>query len=331
LVAIVIIAISGIGSVISLIATLRTITREHRRLGSGSLSDTPSLPLVSEPEHSERAGEKSTSASEATDRLWRDSPGVASLEEYFRYSSSVQLPLRQKVDSSARVHAERVRAVDNRSMALRGGRPFTTVYRASLLVGLFLFIITAVLAFVFDYPTFRGLYPAGPLLLPITLAILAVLAIIIGSVLLLDVQRHDFIPASANRFVRGAITIAGALLAFGVVAYMTIIAPYRSYNVHSQTTAVVGQVDRLSAATVNFLVIPLTEAAILGGEVLMLGIAVWRAKKAQVAHQRAINELEYADNRFIAQLVDTMATHGHSEEEIRRIQARIVGNGLRAS
>jgi hypothetical protein len=188
---------------------------------------------------------------------------------------------------------------------------------------------------------------------------LAVLGITVGSVVFMSAWRHGLLASSTTPYIRRVVTLGGAILAAGVALYMTMIAPYRSApageaNIghwqavlhQDQTTepplpayvinydkqqvakaktdlAHAQLVDRLSAATLAFMEIPLSEGAVLGTGLLALELAKQRREQARRDKQRADDNLDRAEARFSAALTQILVAHGHGEEVFAGIRARL--------
>jgi hypothetical protein len=197
------------------------------------------------------------------------------------------------------------------------------------------------------------------MVLPFALACLAVMGITVGSVILLGAKRHDLLPDDISDYYRQVIIVGGGLLAACIAGYMVFIAPNRSYPA-GETTIVQAeqvlqadqsaqppptrqlldvdraavsqakaslaraqQVDRLSAGALALVEIPLAEAGVLGGGLLILYAAIARREQARRERQQAQDAVERADARFIAELTQILISHGHNEESVRRIIDRV--------
>jgi hypothetical protein len=293
------------------------------------------------------------------DRLWREEPDLAGVGERLAYSHAVQLPLEHQVREQRHQLGQQSARVDQIKSEQHDGKPLTVAYKAIVGIGIAAFAFAVVLAIMLDYLIFRGLHPTGTALLPAALACLAVLGIAVGSVAFLSAWRHGLLSSSTTAYVRRVVTLGGAMLAIGVALYMTTIAPYRSAPAGDRQidTAVqvlaadqsaipanpplliaedklklararsdlvhAQQVDRLSAAVLAFIEIPLSEAAILGWGMLMLEFAVLRREQRRRGLQRAENALEVANTRFSATMMAILIAHGHGEEVFRQIQQRL--------
>ena len=265
----------------------------------------------------------------------------------------------QAADEAGRRLAQYSQQVEHHlSRYPRNERP-STRYRLVVLAGLVLFLGAIGLATTLDFLIFRGLHPTGTVLLPFGLACVAVMGITVGSVIMFGAKRHDLVPRDVSDYYRRVIILGGALLALCVAGYMVAIAPNRSAPAgqaaitraeqvlqadesavppsSSQLIAVdqqavtqakanlarAQQVDRLSAAALAFVEIPLAEAAVLGGELLMLYAAIARRERARQEEQQAKDAVARADDRFVAELTQILINHGHNEESVRRIIDRV--------
>lgn len=85
------------------------------------------------------------------------------------------------------------------------------------------------------------------------------------------------------------------------------------------------QVDRWSAGVLAVLDMPLSEAAFLGAELLLLDMAVFRAGLARRRWQQAADARQQADAAFVDALYQVLVRHGHTnaDELIPRIIARV--------
>jgi len=180
-----------------------------------------------------------------------------------------------------------------------------------------------------------------------------------GSVIFLGVGRHKLLPAASSQYVRWTIRLFGLMLAAGVALYMTTIAPYRSaaagqthidnelsilQNAQSSTPATpqiviaqdqqavaqaraslreAQQVDQLSAATLAFLEIPLTEGAVLGAELLIFDLARRRREQARQVVRQAEGDTAAAEAQFANDLMGVLVARGHDETVVPRIMRRM--------
>jgi hypothetical protein len=303
---------------------------------------------------SARLKQEAAAVKAALTRLWTQFPETAGVGETLTYKARVQVALLQEAQERNLEFDQREQQVQNRRQHIRDGNALTTGYRLRVLVGLVLFLIVFALGIVLDYLIFRGLHPTGTRLLPLALACLAVIGITTGSVLFLDANRHHLVPASASPYHRRVIALGGAMLAAGIVVYMVVIAPYRSYQAgetritqaqqqlaSDQSEVLVGggsnaeliaadtqavararadlaqaqRIDRWSAAALGVLEIFLAEAGFLGAELLLLDLAVARRDLARRRSQQANNALQQADNTFIDALYQTLVRHGHTNAD----------------
>ena len=306
----------------------------------------------------EERRQQARDAQQQVELIWRNSPDRAGVGEYLRYLA-VKAPLEQAANEAGRrlaQHSERVRHYLSR---YPGENPPSTRYRLVVLTGLVFFLGAIGLATSLDYLIFRGLHPTGTMLLPLGLACIAVLGITIGSVIVFGANRHDLLPSNISDYYRQVTILGGALLVLCVAGYMTVIAPNRSAPAgqaaitkaeqvlqadesaqppSSQQLILVDQqavaqakanlaraqqVDRLSAAALAFVEIPLSEAAVLGGELLVLYLAIARRERARQEQQHAQDEVAQADARFVAELTQILINHGHNEQSVRRIVDRV--------
>lgn len=310
-------------------------------------------------------GQETAAVKAALARLWTQFPETAGVGETLTYKARVQVGLLQEAQERNLGLEQREQQVQHRRQHIRDGKPVTAGYRLRALAGLVLFLAVLVLGIVLDYLIFRGLHPTGTRLLPIALACLAVIGITTGSVLFLDANRHHLVPASATPYHRRVLALGGAMLAAGIVVYMVVIAPYRSYQagearitqaqqqlasdqsevlagaggsnaelIAADTQAVARaradlaqaqRVDRWSAAALGVLEIPLAEAGFLGAELLLLDFAVARREIARRRNQRANNAVQQADNTFIDALHQTLVRHGHTNAD--DLIPRIIARG----
>jgi hypothetical protein len=306
----------------------------------------------------EERRQRALDAQHQVELIWRNSPDRAGVGEYLRYLS-VRAPLDQAASEAERQLKQRRDQVDQVIARYPGGRYPSTRYQLVVLTGFVFFLGTFALAITLDYLIFRGLHPAGTMLLPFALACLAVMGITVGSIILLGARRHDLLPDTISDYYRQVIIVGGGLLVACIAGYMVFIAPNRSYPAGeaaiikaeqvlqadqsaqppptqqlldvdraavSQAKARLAraqQVDRLSAGALVLVEIPLSEAGVLGGELLILYAAVARRERARRDHQRAQDAVARADARFIAELTQILINHGHNEESVRRIIDRV--------
>jgi hypothetical protein len=295
---------------------------------------------------------------QSRDDLWRNDPDRAGLSEWLHYVDHRRGPLESN-QAEANAYLTRQEEEVKAEVERRGGSErVPTGHRLLVLAALIAFFVVVCVGIALDYLIFRGLHP-GKFLLPLGLSFLAVLGIMTGSVIFLSAGRHKLVPAPASDYAKLALRIFGFLLAGGIALYMTAIAPYRSagagqqaidnaYNtLQSAETAVPALpaaeitldkqnlaraqailkeaqvVDRLSAAALAFLEIPLTEGAVLGGELLAFDLARRRRDRAQQAVMDVIREITAADAQFNNRLVAELTARGHDESVIYRIVRRI--------
>ena len=188
--------------------------------------------------------------------------------------------------------------------------------------GLIAFIVVFALGTTLDFWVFRSLHPTDTELLPFGLACVAMIGISLGSVLLFGSNRHHLLPESVTPYFRRVVRNGGGMLAVGIAGYMIMIAP--NLSIASGTARVVAAqeqvkqdeltvppprqaviaadmaavkqaeaamahartIDRVRVATLVGVQIPLSEAAVLGGEMLMSD-AVLRRRRARNGHRRA--------------------------------------------
>lgn len=291
------------------------------------------------------------------DTLWREHPDIGGLTEYLRF-----IHLRRGQLDRDRVEAHddfEQRKGDFDALAQdRGGERVSSGHRVLVLVALVLFVVVFCLGVALDYLIFRGLHP-GTVLLPLGLACLAVFGVMTGSVIFLGVGRHHLLPASSSLYVRSTLRLFGLMLAAGVALYMTAIAPYRSaaagqahidsavstlQNAQTSQPAapqiVIAQdqqavaraqaslreaerVDQLSAATLAFLEIPLTEGAVLGAELLIFDLARRRRDQARQVVRQAEGETAAAEAQFANGLMGVLVARGHDETVVPHIMRRM--------
>jgi len=189
--------------------------------------------------------------------------------------------------------------------------------------GLLAFIVVFALGTTLDFSVFRSLQPTGTELLPFGLACVAMIGISVGSVLLFGTNRHHLLPESVTPYYRQVAISGGGILAVGIAGYMIMIAPNLSIasgSAHvvaaqeqlaehelaipppgraviaadiaavTQAKAAMAHaqvIGRVSVAALAGVQIPLSEAAVLGGEMLMSDAAAMRRKRARNAHRRA--------------------------------------------
>jgi hypothetical protein len=306
----------------------------------------------------EERRQQARDAQQQVEYIWRNSPDRAGVGEYLRYLT-VKTPLEQVANEAGRLLAQYSEKVRHCLSRYPGGNPPSTRYRLVVLVGLVFFLGAIALAITLDYLIFRGLHPTGTMLLPLGLACVAVLGITVGSVIMFGAKRHDLLPPGISDYYRQVIILGGALLALSVAGYMIAIAPNRSAPagqaaitraeqvLQADESAVppsspqliavdqqavtqakanlarAQQVDRLSAAALALVEIPLSEAAVLGGELLALHLAVARRERARREQQQAQDAVVQADTRFVAELTQILIRYGHNEESVRRIVDRV--------
>jgi hypothetical protein len=306
----------------------------------------------------EERKQQAQDAQQQLELIWRNSPDRVGVGEYLRYLA-VKKPLEQAAEEAGRRLAQNGERVEHSLSRYPDGNLPSTRYRLAVLAGLVLFLGVIGLATSLDFLIFRGLHPTGTMLLPLGLACIAVLGITVGSVIVFGAKRHDLLPSDISNYYRQVIILGGALLVFCVAGYMTVIAPNRSAPagqaaitkaeqvlqadqsavppsspqlilVDQQAVAQAKanlaraqQVDRLSAAALAFVEIPLSEAAVLGGELLVLYLAIARRERARQEQQRAQDEVTQSDARFVAELTQILINHGHNEESVRRIVDRV--------
>jgi hypothetical protein len=306
----------------------------------------------------EEERQRARDAQQQVEYIWRNSPDRAGVGEYLRYLA-VKKPLEQAAKEAGRRLAEYGERVEHCLSRYPDGNPPSTRYRLIVLAGLVLFLGVIGLATTLDFLIFRGLHPTGTMLLPLGLACIAVLGITVGSVIVFGAKRHDLLPSDISDYYRQVIILGGALLVFCVAGSMTVIAPNRSAPagqaaitqaeqvlqadqsaeppsspqlilVDQQAVAQAKanlaraqQVDRLSAAALAFVEIPLSEAAVLGGELLVLYLALARRGRAQQEQRQAQDEVAQSDTRFVAELTQILINHGHNEASLRRIIDRV--------
>lgn len=306
----------------------------------------------------EEREQRATEARQQIELLWRNSPDRAGVGEFLRF-----LAIRTRLDQAANEAGRRLEQftgqVNHCLSRYPGGKLPSARYRLVVTAGVVLFLGVFALAITLDYLIFRGLHPTGSMVLPFALACLAVVGITVGSVVMFGARRHDLLPENISTYYRQVIVLGGGLLAVCIAAYMMVIAPYRSYpageaaitkaeqvlqadqsavppasqqllsvdeTAVSQARANLSHaqaVDRLSAGALALVEIPLSEAAVLGGELLVLYLAIARRERARQAHQQAEDEVERANSRFIAELTQILINHGHNEESVRRITDRV--------
>lgn len=306
----------------------------------------------------EESRQRAREAQQQVEFIWRNSPDRAGVGEYLRYMV-VRTPLVQAALEAGRRLAQYGQHVEHRLSRFPGNQPPSIRYRLVVLAGLVLFLGAIGLATTLDFLIFRGLHPTGTVLLPLGLACVAVMGITVGSVIMFGANRHDLVPRDVSDYYRHVIIVGGALLALGIAAYMVAIAPNRSAPagqaaitkaeqvLQADESAVppsspqliavdqqavtqartnlarAQQVDRLSAAALAFVEIPLAEAAVLGGELLVLFVAIARRERARQEEQHAKDEVARSDDWFIAELTQVLINYGHTEESVRRIIDRV--------
>jgi hypothetical protein len=181
------------------------------------------------------------------------------------------------------------------------------------------------------------------------------IGITFGSVLLFGAGRHHLIPANATGYLRRMASLLGGMLAVGLGLYMAVIAPNRSYTPLEQRIVVdqetlardqnsqpaaapgertqlandqaslkrAGQVDRASAIALAAIEIPLSEAAVLGGELLTFRFLRIRRRRAEGDRRKATDLVQQADAGFIARLTARLVSDGHDENDMADILARV--------
>lgn len=292
------------------------------------------------------------------ENLWRYHPDLAGLTEWLHFWHRRRGPL-ERDEAEANAYLKQREAEFGALVADRGGNERVSAgYRFLVLGALAMFPVVFCLGLALDFLIFRGLHP-GKVLLPFGLASLAVLGIMIGSVLFLGTGRHQLVPASASDYAKLAFPVFGLLLVGGVVSYMTAIAPYRSaasgeqainkqinilQAVETETPKATAQVitvdeqavaqaraslkeaqlvDRLSAALLAVLEIPLTEGAVMGAELLAFDRARRRRDQAQQGVTDVTRDVNDAEADFNNRLMGAMAARGHDESVVYRIRLRI--------
>jgi hypothetical protein len=320
----------------------------------------------------EQTRQDAASRKQALAQLWTGNPETAGVGETLTYQARLRAGLLRQAQAQHRDAAHRDSQVQQRERHIRDGNPVTPGYQLRVLAGLVLFLAVSVLGIGLDYLIFRGLHPTSTWLLPFALACLAVIGITAGSVLFLGATRHHLVPANATPYVRRVVALAGALLAAAITVYMIMIAPYRSapagearINLLQQQLAsdrseilagggsdsqlVIAdkmalakartdlaqaqRVDRWSAAMLAVLDIPLSEAGLLGAELLLLDLAMFRRERTQRQAQQADDAIQEADSAFIGALHEVLTRHGHTnaDELIPRVIARASQLGLGAT
>jgi hypothetical protein len=306
----------------------------------------------------EERRQRAQDAHRQVELIWRHSPDRVGVGEYLRYLS-VRAPLDQAANEAERRHGQRSKQVDHLLARYPGGRHPSAGYWLIVLTGFAFFLGAFTLGITLDYLIFRGLHPTGTMLLPFALACLAVMGITVGSVILLGAKRHNLLPDHISDYYRQVTVVGGGLLAVCIAGYMVFIAPNRSgpageakivraeqvlqadqsaqppssqqlldtdQAAVSQAQASLAraqQVDRLSAGALALVEIPLSEAGVLGGELLILYTASARRERARQERQRAQDAVERANARFIAELTRILNDHGHNEESVGRIIGRV--------
>jgi hypothetical protein len=292
-------------------------------------------------------------------QIWLDAPDRAGFREYQQYEAQVRTPLQQASDEAARQFTQLDEAAARHQARFHDGEPPRAGYQLIVLAGLAVFVAVFILGLTLDYLIFRGLHPTGAVALPFGLACVAMIGITVGSVLLFGAKRHHLVPESATPYFRRMAILFGGMLAVGIVGYMAFIAPNRSYlNLepaividqealtaaqHSVPAAPPGvaqadatqlanaqarlnraeDVDRASALALGAIEIPLSEVAVLGGEVLIFRILLVRRERARREQQDTADAVAQADARFIAALTAQLVANGHDEQEIQQTLARV--------
>lgn len=343
------------------IATIALFGLPAAAVGAKRLAERRQAQREAAREQRERERERREAAARAEqeriDTLWREHPDIGGLTEYLRY---IHLRRGQLDRDRAEAHDEfEQRKGDVDALAEdRGGERVPSGHRVLVLAALVLFAVVLCLGVALDYLIFRGLHP-GTVLLPLGLACLAVFGIMTGSVIFLGVGRHKLLPASSNLYVRLTLRLFGLMLAGGVALYMTVIAPYRSAaagqaridnaasTVQNAKTSVppappivikqdqqvvaraqaslqeAKRVDQLSAATLAFLEIPLTEGAVLGAELLIFDLARKRRDQARQVVREIEGETGAAEAQFANDLMGVLVARGHDETVIPHIKRRM--------
>ena len=83
------------------------------------------------------------------------------------------------------------------------------------------------------------------------------------------------------------------------------------------------RVDQLSAATLAFLEIPLTEGAVLGAELLIFDLARRRREQARQMAREIEGETGAAEAQFANDLMGVLVARGHDETVIPHIMRRM--------
>lgn len=182
-----------------------------------------------EEDRRQREEEKQRRVEEAQ-RIWRDAPDLGVLREYERYEAHVRTPAQQQADESGRQLSAVDAAVMRHEGTFRGGRRPGVAYQGVLLLALLGFLAVLVLGVALDYLIFRSLRPSGlgNALVSAALASLAMVGVSVGSVVAIGAERHHLLPDGMTEYARRVTRLAGAMLAIGLVAFVAMIAPYRS-------------------------------------------------------------------------------------------------------
>lgn len=309
-------------------------------------------------ERAERVRAEQAERREAED-FWRQKPSLAGMSETLQYQAR-RIRRQTAIEEAARQLQQRDEQFRRRRMSIRDGKEISTGYRLLVLAGLVLFLVVFTLGIVLDFMIFRGLHPTGTWLLPFGFACLAVIGITTGSVIFLGAQRHGLLHEATTPYLKLVVTTGGAMLAIGITFYLIMIAPYRSYpageariklaqrvlaadqsavpptppQVLAQDQQAIAtakadlaeaqRVDRLAAGAIALVEIPLTEAAVLGGELLALMLAERRQEHARRRHQQAMDLLAADDTHFNAELMRILVTHGHDEDAMLEIRNRVL-------
>jgi hypothetical protein len=297
-------------------------------------------------------------ARQRAELVWNDFPDRAGLSEYLRYLAKIKLPLEHRADEALRHYDHQVERERRHLAGYHDGKLPSVPYQLIVLVALVLFPFISGLGVALDYLIFRGLHPTGSFVLPFGLACLAVTGISVGSIIMLGAMRHNLLPHSTMPYFRRVVTLGGAMLAMGIAVYMILIAPNRSYPagqakinnaeqvlqadrnaippasqqaINADQAAITQaqanlahaeEVDRASAAALAFIEIPLSEGAVLGGELLLLRLAMIRRERARREHRHAADAVVRADARFMAELTQMLVSRGHDEEAVGKMRSR---------
>jgi hypothetical protein len=278
--------------------------------------------------------------------LWESNPTVPGVADNLDYRANAREKRLQAEDRAADAVDEAIGTLDDRMGAVRDGKVVSRGYVTLVLGGLTLFVTIGAVATGLDYLVFRGLHPDSGWPMALGLALIAVVALTVGSIVALAVGRHR---EGASTYSRRLFATAGVALCVAATVYVASVAPYRSAREGnakiataearlrdaesavpkiavevSQAAAAVRdaqrnlkdaqRIDRISAVALAVLEVPLAESAILGWELVLVGMARRRHKRALKAYRAAVGTVDLMDARYLAELTKRLAQYGHGPD-----------------